>query len=110
VLGRLDLPCRPTRLGFLETGPRFQEETNVSEQLEGKTVAILVADGFEQIEFTEPKKALEEAGATVKVVSPESGKVQGFNHFDMADTFGVDVPLDRAKAEDFDALVLPGGA
>src|SRR5689334_6875131 len=77
--------------------------------LNGKTVAILVADGFEQVEMTEPRRALEEAGAQTRIVSPVQGEVQGWNHFDKADKFRVDVPLQQANQEDFDALLLPGG-
>jgi len=77
--------------------------------LKGKTVAILVADGFEQVEMTEPRRALEEAGAQKRIVSPVQGEVQGWNHFDKADKFRVDVPLEQANPEDFDALLLPGG-
>ncbi len=77
--------------------------------LKGKKVAILVAEGFEQVELTEPKKALDEAGAETRIVSPERGEVQGWNHFDKGDRFTVDVPLARASARDFDALLLPGG-
>src|SRR3984957_74918 len=77
--------------------------------LNGKKVAILVADGFEQVELTEPRKALDEAGAKTQIVSPAKGHVQGWKHFDKADKFPVDVPLEHARAEDFDALLLPGG-
>src|SRR5437588_3193710 len=77
--------------------------------LTNKKVAILVAEGFEQQELTEPRKALEEAGAETKIVSPAPGEVQGWKHFDKADKFPVDVPLSEAHAADFDALVLPGG-
>ena len=77
--------------------------------LEGKRVAILVAEGFEQIEMTEPKRALDEAGAKTSIVSPADREVQGWKHFDRADKFKVDVALRQAKAADFDALVLPGG-
>jgi protease I len=77
--------------------------------LQGKRVAILVAEGFEQLEMTEPKRALEEAGAKTTIVSPADGEVQGWKHFDKADRFKVDVPLRQAKADDFDALLLPGG-
>jgi protease I len=77
--------------------------------LSGIKVAILVADGFEQAELAEPKKALEEAGAEALIVSPAKGKVQGWKHFDKADEFAVDVPLDQADAESFNALLLPGG-
>jgi protease I len=80
-----------------------------STALKGKKVAILVADGFEQIELTEPKQALDEAGAATSIVSPAAGQVQGWNHFDKGDKFDVDVPLARASARDFDALLLPGG-
>ena len=75
----------------------------------GKKVAILVAEGFEQVEMTGPRKALEEAGAETAIVSPAKDEVQGWNHFDNADRFNVDVPLDEANADEFDALLLPGG-
>ena len=77
--------------------------------LQGKRVAILVADGFEQLELTEPKAALERAGARTSIVSPSSQRVQGWKHFDKADQFPVDVALNDAKSQDFDALLLPGG-
>jgi protease I len=77
--------------------------------LNEKKVAILVAEGFEQSEMTEPRKALEAAGAKTEIVSPAKGEVQGWNHFDKADRFHVDVPIDAANAEDYDALLLPGG-
>ena len=79
------------------------------EQLNGKKVAILVADGFEQVELTEPKKALEQAGAETRIVSPAKGKVKGWQHTEWGDEMPVDVPLAQARAEDFDALLLPGG-
>jgi protease I len=81
----------------------------MSRDLDGKHVAILVANGFEQVELTEPKRALEEAGAKTAIVSPEQGKVKAWNHTDWGDQFNVDVPLSDAKADEFDALVLPGG-
>ena len=77
--------------------------------LNGMKVAILVADGFEQVELAEPKKALDEAGAETLIVSPAKGQVQGWKHFDKADKFHVDVPLEKADAGSFDALLLPGG-
>jgi protease I len=77
--------------------------------LSGMKVAILVADGFEQVELTKPKKALEDAGAETQIVSPAKGHVQGWKHFDKADKFPVEIPLDEADAESFDALLLPGG-
>ncbi len=76
--------------------------------LAGKRVAILVADGFEQVELTEPKKAIEAAGGLAHLVAAGE-RVQGFNHDDRADSFTVDVRLAEAKASDFDALLLPGG-
>lgn len=81
----------------------------MAQNLNGMKVAILVADGFEQVEMTEPRKALDEAGAKTSIVSPADGEVQGWNHHDKADKFPVDVPLAEANAADFDALVLPGG-
>src|SRR5207248_11504938 len=77
--------------------------------LDGMRVAILVTDGFEQVELTEPKKALEQAGATTKIIAPKSGQVQGMNHDQKADTFPVDMALDEANPNDFDAVLLPGG-
>ena len=78
--------------------------------LQGLRVAILVADDFEQVEMTEPRKALEEAGAMMTLISPVKGEVHGVNHHTKADTFKVDMPLDQARPEDFDAVLLPGGA
>jgi protease I len=77
--------------------------------LSNKKVAILVAEGFEQREMTEPREALEDAGATTMIVSPADGEVQGWDHYHKADEFDVDVPLSKANAADFDALLLPGG-
>ena len=77
--------------------------------LSGKKVAILVADGFEQAELEKPRQALIDAGAEALIVSPEDGEVQGWDTDDFGDKFTVDVPLKEAKAEDFDALLLPGG-
>lgn len=80
-----------------------------AQTLHGIKVAILVADGFEQVELVKPKAALEEAGAVTTLVSPQQDQVRGWNHHDPADAFAVDQPLARARAEDFDALLLPGG-
>jgi protease I len=77
--------------------------------LENCRVAILVAEGFEQRELTEPREALDNAGAKTQIVSPADGEVEGWNHFDKGDKFAVDVPLKEAKPDDFDALLLPGG-
>lgn len=81
----------------------------MSRELSGKRVAILVADGFEQVELTEPKAALEKAGAVTAIVSPNGNEVRGWQHTKWGDTFPVDVQLDNVESQDFDALLLPGG-
>jgi len=81
----------------------------MAQELANKKVAILVADGFEQVELTEPKQALEAAGATVEIVSPAQGVVTGWKHTEWGDNFTVDRPLAEARAEEYDALLLPGG-
>jgi deglycase len=78
-------------------------------KLEGKKVAILVADGFEQVEMTKPRQALNDAGAETKIVSLKSGKIQGMHHMEKGDKFDVDLTLDEARPEDFDGLMIPGG-
>ena len=78
-------------------------------QLDGMKVAILAAEGFEQAELVEPRKALDLAGAQTLVVSPAKGEVQGWQHFDKGDKVKVDIALDAADPEEFDALLLPGG-
>ena len=78
-------------------------------KLDGKKVAILVADGFEPVEMAKPREALEEAGAETKIISPKSGQIQGMHHADKGDKFDVDLTLDEAQPEDFDALMIPGG-
>lgn len=79
------------------------------ENLQGMTVAILVANGFEQVELVEPRKALDQAGAETRIVSPKDGRVRGWNFTDWGDEVSVDVALNRAQPHDFDALLLPGG-
>jgi protease I len=79
-------------------------------RLDGLKVAMLVTDGFEKVELTEPRKALDEAGAKTVLVSPKAGEVKAWEHTDWGGTYPVDMTLSAAKAEDFDALVLPGGA
>ncbi|MBA3608494.1 MAG: type 1 glutamine amidotransferase [Chthoniobacterales bacterium] len=81
----------------------------MDKKLTGKKVAILAADGFEQIEMTKPREALDEAGAETKIVSIKSGKIQGVNHDEKGDKFDVDLTLGEARADDFDALLIPGG-
>jgi len=78
-------------------------------ELNGLKVAVLVTDGFEQVEMTEPRKALDQAGATTSIVSPKDGQVRAWKFTEWGDQYPVDVKLDRAQPQDFDALLLPGG-
>ena len=77
--------------------------------LNGKKVAIITENGFEEVELTSPKKALEAAGATVHIVSPQKNKVKAWNHDHWSIEIPVDVNISNANAEDYDALVVPGG-
>jgi protease I len=77
--------------------------------LSGKRIAFLATDMVEQVELTEPWKAVDEAGGRPELISLEEGEIQGFNHYDKADTFEVDRTVDEASADEYDALVLPGG-
>jgi len=77
--------------------------------LKGKRVAIILTDGFEQIEMTSPREALEKAGAKCVLIAPKDGEVQGFKHHDKADKFKVELTLAKANPSEFDALMLPGG-
>ena len=77
--------------------------------LSGKKVAILTENGFEEVELTSPKKSLEEAGATVHIISPQEKKVKAWNHDHWSIELNVDVPLSKANAFDYDALMIPGG-
>ena len=82
----------------------------MANELTGMRIAFLMAnEGVEQVEFTEPRKAVSEAGAEIDVISTESGQIQAFNHLDKADTFDVDKTTSDAKADDYDGVVLPGG-
>src|SRR3954471_4902158 len=81
----------------------------MAESLTGKTIAFLAAEGVEQVELTEPWKAVEAAGGTPQLISVEDGEVQGFNHLDKADTFPVDKTVADADASDYDGLCLRGG-
>ncbi|WP_018476630.1 type 1 glutamine amidotransferase domain-containing protein [Pontibacter roseus] len=81
----------------------------MANKLDGKKVAILVTDGFEQVELTEPKKALEEAGAQTHIIAPKGGEVKGWNHTDWGDTLKVDKQLNSVNADEYHALLLPGG-
>ncbi len=81
-----------------------------SNQLAGKTVAFLTAqEGIEEVELTEPWKAVKDAGATPKLIAPEAGEIQAFNHLDKSSKYAVDESLEDADPDDYDALVLPGG-
>jgi protease I len=79
------------------------------QNIQGLKVAILVTDGFEQVELTEPRKALDQAGAETRIVSPKRDRVHGWKFTEWGDELPVDVPLSTARPEDFDALLLPGG-
>ena len=81
----------------------------MADKLQGKRVAFLATDMVEQVELTEPWKAVKDEGATPELVSLEDGEIQGFNHYDKADTFKVDRTVEEASADDYDALVIPGG-
>jgi len=85
----------------------------MADTLQGKRVALLVTDGFEQVEMTDPRDALKGAGAEAHIIAPADrpagSMVQGWNHTDKGDTFAVDVPLGKADPNDYDGLVLPGG-
>lgn len=80
-----------------------------SDTLNGLKVAILITDGFEQVEMTEPRKALDQAGAETRIVSPKDGTVKAWKFTEWGDEFPVDVPLNSARPDDYDALLLPGG-
>jgi protease I len=81
----------------------------MQQALRGRKVAILVEDGFEQVELTEPRQALIEAGAEAHVISPRPDKVKGWNHTQWGDEFPVEVRLEEARPEEYHALLLPGG-
>src|SRR4051812_3320935 len=81
----------------------------MTDNLKGRRVAILATDGFEQIELTSPREALENAGAKCVVISPKAGEIQGFKHHDKAGKVKVDLELSKANPDDFDGVLLPGG-
>jgi protease I len=88
----------------------IRREGNVANELQGKKIAFLVAtEGVEQVELTEPWKAIKNAGGTPELLSTDSGEIQAFNHLDKGDTFAVERVVSEASASDYDALVLPGG-
>jgi protease I len=81
----------------------------MAEDLSGKTIAFLATDGVEQVELTEPRRAVEEAGARTELISLEAGEFQGFEHLDKGEKFTADKAVADADAADYDGLVLPGG-
>jgi protease I len=81
----------------------------MADELKGKRVAIVATDMVEQVELIEPRKALDEAGAQTDLVSIEPGEIQGFNHYDKADKIPVDRTIEEVSADEYDALMLPGG-
>ena len=81
----------------------------MAQNLNGKKIAILVDDGFEEIELTSPKQALEEVGAQTFIISPQDGTVKAWARTDWGQKYPVDIPLQQAKADDYGALLLPGG-
>lgn len=81
----------------------------MASKLNGKKIAILATDGFEQAELLEPRKALEEAGAKIEVIAPRDGEIKGWNIREWGENVKVEKTLESARVEDYDALVLPGG-
>ena len=102
--GNRALLQRIERVENLVTG-----EKQMSDRLNGCMIAVLATDGFEQVELTEPVKALKAEGAEVHVVSDKAERIQGFHHHDKGDRIEVDVVLDEADPDQYDGLVLPGG-
>jgi protease I len=88
----------------------MEKQTGSGKQrLQGKRIAILATDGFEQSELEKPRAAFDSEGAKTVIVSPKIGQIQGYHHFDKSDTFKVDQSLEQADVQSFDALLLPGG-
>jgi len=96
-------------LRFKEQSPNFREAHLAAQQLNGKRVAILVTDGFEEVELIKPREALNQAGAKTQIVSPKDGKVKSWRFTEWGTELPVDVPLNKATIDLFDALLLPGG-
>jgi protease I len=92
-----------------ELAPRYCKQENIMDKLQGKKIAIVATDGVEAVELTEPKKALEGAGAKVDVISLKMGEIQGFNHDDPGPKIKVDKEIGQVKPADYDGLLLPGG-
>src|ERR1700728_2099506 len=98
-------PLRPTRRKHV----RVEKEEKMADNLQGKRIAILATDGFEQAELMEPRKALDEAGATTVVIAPKAGEIKGWKMKDWGDSVKVDKTVADANPNDYEALVLPGG-
>ena len=81
----------------------------MANELDGKRIAFVATDMVEQVELTKPWDAVEQAGGSPELISLEEGEIQGFNHYDKGDTFKVDKTVEEARADDYDALVIPGG-
>ncbi len=96
------------RLALTPVTPETGDDV-MSDKLQGRRIAVLATDGFEQAELEQPVKGLRAEGAKVEIVAPKMGEIQGYNHQDKGDKFPVDRALDQAKPADYDALVLPGG-
>jgi protease I len=99
----------PRLHGFYRVGSYSQEIKDMAGSLKGKRIAIVATDGFEQSELLEPRKALEAEGATVDIIAPQRGEIQGMEHHDKGKKVAVDLTIDEVKFEDYAALVLPGG-
>jgi protease I len=109
-LGSAGLVAATLALGMVAVTSRAAAADKArGKTLQGKRIAILVADGFEEAELTGPKKALDDAGVRAVIVSPEHSRVRAWNEKNWSDYYTVDLPLDEAKADQFDALLLPGG-
>jgi protease I len=94
---------------LIEEPEKRRRSAMAGQALQGRRVAVVATDGFEQVELQQPVEALREAGAKVEVVSPHAGQIQGYNHFEKGDKVQVDREIAQARPEDYDALVLPGG-
>jgi protease I len=104
-----DVAWFPASYGAVGPSESDNKGADMANELQGKRIAFLATDGVEQVELTEPWRAVEKAGGTPELVSPETGRIQGFNHLDKGDTFPVDRAVGEAGAGDYDGLVLPGG-
>jgi protease I len=98
-----------TSAGGAEAQEESDEGGSMANELKGKRVAIVATDMVEQVELLEPRKALDEAGAQTDLISIEPGEIQGFNHYDKADKIPVDRTIEEVTADEYDALMLPGG-